>query len=127
VVPATDRTVLNISLFRYNKHPTVSARGRAVSGPCLPCAASGLGAWRVRPEAAHRLGRADGMKLVQISINDTTATHTWMDSYPYAAISVFVSATQPIHPRRHQAVLMTAQESQPSKQEFKRQGSLLIT
>jgi 4-alpha-glucanotransferase len=31
-----------------------------------------------------------GMKLIQIlPINDTTATHTWSDSYPYAAISAF--------------------------------------
>ena len=31
-----------------------------------------------------------GMKLIQIlPINDTTATYTWLDSYPYAAISAF--------------------------------------
>lgn len=31
-----------------------------------------------------------GLKMVQIlPINDTTATHTWTDSYPYAAISAF--------------------------------------
>ena len=31
-----------------------------------------------------------GMKLLQIlPINDTSATNTWVDSYPYAAISVF--------------------------------------
>lgn len=31
-----------------------------------------------------------GLKLVQIlPVNDTTATHTWADSYPYAAISAF--------------------------------------
>lgn len=31
-----------------------------------------------------------GIKLIQIlPINDTTATHSWMDSYPYAAISAF--------------------------------------
>ncbi|MFK7973079.1 MAG: 4-alpha-glucanotransferase [Bacteroidia bacterium] len=31
-----------------------------------------------------------GLKMVQIlPVNDTTATHTWTDSYPYAAISVF--------------------------------------
>jgi 4-alpha-glucanotransferase len=31
-----------------------------------------------------------GLKLVQIlPVNDTTATHTWLDSYPYAAISAF--------------------------------------
>lgn len=31
-----------------------------------------------------------GLKLIQLlPINDTTATHRWMDSYPYAAISAF--------------------------------------
>ena len=31
-----------------------------------------------------------GLKLIQIlPINDTSATHTWLDSYPYAAISAF--------------------------------------
>ncbi len=31
-----------------------------------------------------------GLKMIQIlPINDTTATHTWTDSYPYAAISAF--------------------------------------
>lgn len=34
--------------------------------------------------------RTTGMKLIQLlPVNDTTATHTWMDSYPYAAISAF--------------------------------------
>lgn len=36
------------------------------------------------------------MRLIQIlPINDTTATHTWVDSYPYAAISAF--ALHPIY------------------------------
>jgi len=36
-----------------------------------------------------------GLQMVQIlPINDTTATHTWVDSYPYAAISVFA-----LHPQ----------------------------
>ncbi|WP_205509780.1 4-alpha-glucanotransferase [Longitalea arenae] len=31
-----------------------------------------------------------GMKMIQIlPVNDTVATHTWADSYPYAAISAF--------------------------------------
>ena len=31
-----------------------------------------------------------GLKLIQLlPINDTTATHTWKDSYPYSAISAF--------------------------------------
>ena len=30
------------------------------------------------------------LKLIQLMpVNDTTATHTWLDSYPYAAISAF--------------------------------------
>jgi len=34
--------------------------------------------------------RASGLKLIQLlPINDTIATHSWMDSYPYAAISAF--------------------------------------
>jgi len=34
--------------------------------------------------------KTTGLKLIQIlPVNDTTATHTWADSYPYAAISAF--------------------------------------
>jgi 4-alpha-glucanotransferase len=34
--------------------------------------------------------RQTGLKLIQIlPVNDTCATHSWMDSYPYAAISAF--------------------------------------
>ncbi|MFD2786248.1 4-alpha-glucanotransferase [Hymenobacter rubripertinctus] len=41
---------------------------------------------------------ATGLKLVQIlPINDTVATHTWVDSYPYAAISVFALHPQYLH------------------------------
>ncbi len=37
-----------------------------------------------------------GLKLIQIlPINDTTATHSWKDSYPYAAITAF--ALHPIY------------------------------
>jgi 4-alpha-glucanotransferase len=35
-------------------------------------------------------GSKIGLKLIQIlPINDSTATHTWLDSYPYAATSAF--------------------------------------
>jgi 4-alpha-glucanotransferase len=35
-------------------------------------------------------GKAAGLKLIQLlPVNDTSATHTWKDSYPYAAISAF--------------------------------------
>jgi 4-alpha-glucanotransferase len=34
--------------------------------------------------------RKTGLQLIQIlPVNDTTATHTWLDTYPYAAISAF--------------------------------------
>lgn len=37
-----------------------------------------------------------GLKILQLlPVNDTTATHTWKDSYPYAAISAF--ALHPIY------------------------------
>jgi 4-alpha-glucanotransferase len=37
-----------------------------------------------------------GLKLIQIlPVNDTTATHTWTDSYPYSAISAF--ALHPVY------------------------------
>jgi 4-alpha-glucanotransferase len=35
-------------------------------------------------------GRKAGLQLIQLlPVNDTSATHTWRDSYPYAAISAF--------------------------------------
>jgi len=40
--------------------------------------------------------RRTGLRLIQIlPVNDTSATHTWTDSYPYAAISAF--ALHPIY------------------------------
>ncbi len=39
-----------------------------------------------------------GLKLVQIlPVNDTTATHSWSDSYPYAAISAFALHPMYLH------------------------------
>jgi 4-alpha-glucanotransferase len=44
-----------------------------------------------------------GLKLIQIlPINDTCATHTWVDSYPYAAISAF--ALHPLYLNLNQLV-----------------------
>ncbi len=41
-------------------------------------------------------GKKVGLKLIQLlPINDTSATHSWKDSYPYAAISAF--ALHPIY------------------------------
>ncbi len=46
--------------------------------------------------------RKAGLKLVQIlPVNDTSANHNWMDSYPYATISAF--ALHPIYLNLNQA------------------------
>jgi 4-alpha-glucanotransferase len=49
----------------------------------------GVGEFLDLPLLADWARRA-GLKLIQIlPVNDTSATHTWTDSYPYAAISAF--------------------------------------
>jgi 4-alpha-glucanotransferase len=48
--------------------------------------------------------RRAGLKLIQIlPINDTSATHTWLDSYPYAAISAF--ALHPLYLNLNQLIV----------------------
>ncbi|PWT77029.1 MAG: 4-alpha-glucanotransferase [Bacteroidetes bacterium] len=61
-----------------------------------------------------------GLKLIQIlPVNDTSATHTWQDSYPYAAISAF--ALHPIYlnlegvaGKKHAALLKPHKKTQKS-------------
>ncbi|MBU6120356.1 4-alpha-glucanotransferase [Hymenobacter siberiensis] len=100
VVPATQdyivARVFNDEAYQY----ATTWRGAGVALPVFAMrSAAGLGVgefsdltlltdWAVQT----------GLKLVQIlPINDTTATHTWVDSYPYAAISVFALHPQFIH------------------------------
>ncbi len=65
-----------------------------------------------------------GLRLIQIlPVNDTTATHTWTDSYPYAAISAFA-----LHPlyinlekvagKEHAAILRTLKTKQKQLNEL---------
>ncbi len=60
-----------------------------------------------------------GMKLVQVlPVNDTIATKTWVDSYPYAAISVYalhpyyvnIQAIAPLKDKKEMARLLAAIE-----------------
>ncbi|HWX22556.1 MAG TPA: 4-alpha-glucanotransferase [Candidatus Binatia bacterium] len=45
--------------------------------------------------------RRTGLKLIQIlPVNDTIATHTWADSYPYSAISAFALHPLYLNPSR---------------------------
>jgi 4-alpha-glucanotransferase len=61
------------------------------------------------------------MKLVQIlPINDTIARHTWTDSYPYAAISVFA-----LHPIYLNLPAMGTLKDPSLMKEFEQQGAKL--
>jgi 4-alpha-glucanotransferase len=62
-----------------------------------------------------------GLKLVQIlPINDTVANHTWKDSYPYAAISVFA-----LHPVYLNLVGMGRLSDKKLMESFQKKGKKL--
>ena len=90
--------VLVVRTDEMFRHPAGPWRGAGVAIPVFALRSrQGLGVG----EFSDIRGLVDwavlaGLKLVQLlPINDTIATHTWMDSYPYAAISVF--ALHPIY------------------------------
>ena len=66
-----------------------------------------------------------GLKLIQLlPVNDTTATHTFLDSYPYAAISAF--ALHPLYinlnrvaDNRHHALVQSLQKKQNELNQLK--------
>ncbi|MBH8570891.1 4-alpha-glucanotransferase [Microvirga sp. STS02] len=100
VVPATpDRTVARV--FNDEAYQYATAwRGAGVALPVFAMrSAAGLGVGEFSDlKLLTDWAVQTGLKLVQIlPINDTTATHTWVDSYPYAAISVFALHPQFIH------------------------------
>lgn len=58
--------------------------------------------------------KATGFKMVQIlPVNDTSATHTWKDSYPYAAISAFA-----LHPMFLNLAEMTEEKNKKMLQDI---------
>lgn len=72
--------------------PNTTWKGAGVSIPVFSLRSNrslGTGEFTDLPllvDWAHKTG----LKLIQIlPVNDTTATHTWMDTYPYAAVSAF--------------------------------------
>ncbi len=55
---------------------------------------------------------AAGIRLIQLlPVNDTVATHTWVDSYPYAAVSVFA-----MHPMYLRLEAMGALDPETTRQ-----------
>ena len=88
-------------------------RGTGVSIPVFSLRSNnswGIGEFNDIPLLAD-WAKSVGMKMIQIlPVNDTTSTHTWMDSYPYAPVSVF--ALHPIYMnvvqlagKKHDAIL----------------------
>ena len=100
VVPATtDRTTARVFNDESYRYPD-AWRGAGVALPVFALRSeSGLGVGEFSDlKLLTDWAVQTGLQLVQIlPINDTTATHTWVDSYPYAAISVFALHPQFIH------------------------------
>jgi 4-alpha-glucanotransferase len=95
-------TVVNDGFVRL---PADSWKGAGVAIPIFSLRSEnsfGVGEFTDLKPLADWASRV-GLKLIQIlPINDTSATHTWMDSYPYAAISAF--ALHPLYLNLNQLV-----------------------
>jgi 4-alpha-glucanotransferase len=89
VSPPGGRVMVNDGFARL---PGAPWRGAGVAMPVFSLRGKnsfGVGEFLDLPLLADWARRA-GLKLIQIlPVNNTTATHTWMDSYPYAGISAF--------------------------------------
>jgi 4-alpha-glucanotransferase len=83
------RVIVNDGFVRL---PSTPWRGAGVAIPVFSLRSErnfGVGEFLDLPLLAD-WARDAGLKLIQIlPVNDTSATHTWMDSYPYAGISAF--------------------------------------
>jgi 4-alpha-glucanotransferase len=88
-VPPKKHTIVNDGFVRL---PADTWKGAGVAIPVFSLRSEnsfGVGEFADLKPLADWAKRA-GLKLIQIlPINDTSATHTWLDSYPYAAISAF--------------------------------------
>ncbi|MCB2378501.1 4-alpha-glucanotransferase [Hymenobacter sp. BT635] len=97
ISPSADRKTLRVRADEHFRYPNGHWRGAGVALPVFALRSRrGLGVGEF-PDLKLLIDWAasTGLKMVQIlPINDTTATHTWVDSYPYAAISVFA-----LHPQ----------------------------
>jgi 4-alpha-glucanotransferase len=82
----------------FAKLPSTAWRGAGVAVPVFSLrseASFGIGEFSDLKPLADWCART-GLKLIQLlPVNDTSATFTWTDSYPYAAISAF--ALHPVY------------------------------
>lgn len=76
--------------FRFKSHQMYHAAGVAI--PVFSLRSSrgyGVGEFADLIEFGNWASAANLSVIQVLPINDTTATHTWTDSYPYAAVSVY--------------------------------------
>ena len=96
--PTTSKGLSGVAHDGFLRIPHNTWRGAGVSIPVFSLRSNnswGIGEFNDLPLLAD-WAKAVGMKMIQLlPINDTTSTHTWMDSYPYAPVSVF--ALHPIY------------------------------
>lgn len=89
------RTTLHDGFIRL---PASHWKGAGVAIPVFSLRSKksgGIGEFSDMPLLAD-WAKSVGLKMIQLlPINDTTATHTWVDSYPYSAISAF--ALHPVY------------------------------
>ena len=109
-MPQAGPTILHDGFARF---PAGTWRGAGVAIPVFSLRSRkswGVGEFSDIPLLVD-WAKSAGLKLIQLlPVNDTTATHTWVDSYPYSAISAFA-----LHPmyldveqlagKKHAAVL----------------------
>ena len=96
----------------FARLPLTSWRGAGVALPVFSLRTEksfGVGEFSDLPLLADWARRV-GLKLIQIlPVNDTSATHTRMDSYPYAAISAFA-----LHPLYLNLDRVAVEHAEPS-------------
>lgn len=110
-------TILNDGFARF---PAPTWRGAGVAIPVFSLRSKK--SWGVGEFSDILLlvdwAKSVGLKIIQLlPVNDTTATHTWVDSYPYSAVSAF--ALHPIYlnmeqlaGKKHAALLKPYQKTQ---------------
>ncbi len=94
-LPAAGGAILHDGFMRL---PVGKWRGAGVAIPVFSLRSNesfGVGEFADLPKLAD-WGQSVGLKILQLlPINDTSATDTWVDSYPYSAVSAF--ALHPIY------------------------------
>ncbi len=97
-----DNRILNLPLLKENEMGIVSGLQFREYDPDWKCAGLVMPVFSLRSNESFGIGdfndlrkildwaKMTSQKIIQVlPINDTTMTHTWIDSYPYNAISIY--------------------------------------